>query len=113
MTAPAAVMDLAIGKILASEMTLLWSATGDDGLSGLANRYEIRYSTAPLNDTNFAGATLVTQSLVPRDPGVHGIIERRGTEHRYDVLLCPESLRRGRQQLYPVQRCVGEGLRCW
>src|SRR2546426_4307575 len=40
-------------------MELNWTATGDDGGSGRASRYDIRYSTAPITEGNFLSALAV------------------------------------------------------
>lgn len=45
-------------------VTLRWTATGDDGATGTASRYELRYSTAPITEANFGSALLATG--VPR-----------------------------------------------
>ena len=44
----------------ADSLLLQWTATGDDGSLGTAAQYELRYSTSPLDPTNFAQGTLVT-----------------------------------------------------
>jgi hypothetical protein len=50
-------------------MTLTWTATGDDGSSGTAARYHVRYSTFPLDEYNFYGATRAGNEPEPRPPG--------------------------------------------
>ncbi|MGH7491319.1 MAG: Ig-like domain-containing protein, partial [bacterium] len=55
--APAAITDLSITAVTASSVELTWTATGDDGATGLASAYDLRYSTAPINDGNFSSAT--------------------------------------------------------
>ncbi len=47
--APAAVNDLAVTTITDSTVTLRWTAPGDDGMSGQASSYDIRYHTLPPN----------------------------------------------------------------
>ncbi len=78
-TAPAAVTDLAASPdYVAGGAQLRWRAPGDDGYTGLAQNYEIRYSTiAPISSTvfgtfnNFSSATLVSN----RTPTVAGTQE--------------------------------------
>jgi chitodextrinase len=66
---PAALV-LATGSTGASSVSLTWTATGDDSLTGTANHYEVRWSTAPINAANFSAATLVTSGVpVPAAPG--------------------------------------------
>jgi len=37
-------------------LTLKWTAPGDDGRTGRATRYDLRYSTTPISLTNFSAA---------------------------------------------------------
>ncbi len=67
-TAPSGVTDLSVAARQPDRLDLQWSATGDDAMAGSASRYEVRYSTSPLTDANFAEATLVDQSLSPQPP---------------------------------------------
>ena len=56
-TPPATVTDLAgSGSGLAS-VTLTWTATGDDGTTGTARSYDVRYSTSPITDASWPTAT--------------------------------------------------------
>jgi subtilisin family serine protease len=56
--APGAIANLATGDAGSNSMRLTWTATGDDGSTGRATRYEIRYSTGPITQANFGSATL-------------------------------------------------------
>ncbi len=64
--APASV---AVSAVNDNSATLAWTAVGDDSLSGTATSYEVRYSTAPITDANFASATAVTGVPAPAAPG--------------------------------------------
>ncbi len=66
---PAAVTNLSITAINASSATLSWTAPGDDGSTGTATSYEIRYSTSALNNGNFSSGTLVSGPPVPTAAG--------------------------------------------
>ena len=75
---PATATDLTITDTKPNYVTLSWTMPGDDGFDGLAADYELRYSTAPVDDMNFADATLATTP--PAQPGgtlmnvtVHGL----------------------------------------
>lgn len=46
-------------------VTLAWSATGDDSLTGTATSYDVRYSTSPITEANWAAATTVTGEPTP------------------------------------------------
>jgi F5/8 type C domain len=54
------------------QATLSWQATGDDGPTGIATAYEVRFSTSVINDeTSFNNATLATGVYPsPASPGV-------------------------------------------
>jgi len=55
-TPPAAVSDLEIVGREFDRLNFRFTATGDDGLTGTARFYDIRYSTAPIDETNWEGA---------------------------------------------------------
>ncbi|MFN8586248.1 MAG: hypothetical protein U0704_00465 [Candidatus Eisenbacteria bacterium] len=68
LTRPAA---LALGTSGATDSTvvLTWSATGDDSLTGTATSYDVRYSTSPITEANWASATTVTGEPTPTAAG--------------------------------------------
>ncbi|OGF17979.1 MAG: hypothetical protein A2W00_02330 [Candidatus Eisenbacteria bacterium RBG_16_71_46] len=66
---PAAVRDLALQRILDQSVVLSWTATGNDGALGVAAAYDLRWSTQPINDQNFAGATPVPVAPQPLPAG--------------------------------------------
>jgi len=68
-TAPAAVTTLAIGSSTTTSVTLTWIATGDDGSTGKATTYDLRYSQSPITSANFSGATQVTNEPAPKTGG--------------------------------------------
>jgi predicted CxxxxCH...CXXCH cytochrome family protein len=70
--APSAIDDLlAQARPKTGSVWLTWTAPGDDyGNHGRADHYEIRYSTAAINEGNFASASLATNTPSP-DFGGH------------------------------------------
>lgn len=48
---------------------ITWAAPGDDGSSGIALDYDVRYSTSPITDANFGSATRITGLPIPRLAG--------------------------------------------
>jgi hypothetical protein len=50
-------------------ITLTWTAPGDDGYSGKAAAYDIRYSTTPITKNTWNQATTVTSKPAPGAPG--------------------------------------------
>ncbi len=70
-TAPAAVTNLAVGSPTSSSLTVSWTAPGDDGTSGTATTYDIRYSTSSINESNWASATQVSGEPAPAASGTN------------------------------------------
>lgn len=68
-TAPAAVTDLAAKGPTSSSITLTWTAPGDDGNTGTATSYDIRYSTSTITDANWDSATQCTGEPAPQLAG--------------------------------------------
>jgi hypothetical protein len=68
-TAPAAVSNLATSSPTGSSITLSWTAPGDDGSTGTATTYDIRYSTSAITDANWGSATQVTGEPAPAAAG--------------------------------------------
>ena len=56
-TAPAAISDLAISSVETNSAVLTWHAPGDDGTTGTASSYSVRYSTSVLTEANWNSAT--------------------------------------------------------
>ena len=49
----------------ATSLKLVWTAPGDDGSTGTAASYDIRYSTATITSANWSNATPLTTVPVP------------------------------------------------
>jgi phosphodiesterase/alkaline phosphatase D-like protein len=75
---PAPIANLAVTGVTDSTAMLGWTAVGDDSLSGTATSYDIRYSTAPINPTNWASAAQVTGEPAPAAPGTAQSFQVRG-----------------------------------
>jgi hypothetical protein len=69
LTAPSVIADLAVTGATGTTLSLRWTAPGDDGNVGTATSYDIRYSTSPITNANFASATAVTGEPVPAVAG--------------------------------------------
>lgn len=69
MTPPAAVRNLEASGAGPFSATLSWTATGNDGSVGAASRYQIRYSTAPLDETSWGTATVAANAVAPQSAG--------------------------------------------
>ncbi len=68
-TAPSAVANLGAGSETVSSVTLTWTSPGDDGNTGTATTYDVRYSTASITAANFASATAATGEPAPKVAG--------------------------------------------
>ncbi len=62
---PAAVGDLVLALISDHTIVMRWTATGDDGTTGQASAYDLRWSNQPITAANFAAATPVAIQPVP------------------------------------------------
>jgi len=64
--APGSITDLAASSPTSSSIDLTWTAPGDDGSTGTATTYDIRYSTADItNETDWGNATEVSGEPTP------------------------------------------------
>ena len=68
-TAPDAVADLATGTVTTSSVQLSWTAPGDDGATGTATTYDVRYSTSTITAGNWASATQASGEPAPQVAG--------------------------------------------
>lgn len=68
-TPPADVTTFTISQVLDNSALLSWIAPGDDGMSGQATAYELRWSNQPINASNFASAPLFTPTPYPSARG--------------------------------------------
>ena len=69
LTAPAAVTDLAITGTTGTSASIRWSAPGDDGTTGTASSYDIRYSNTAITTANWGSATQVSGEPTPAVAG--------------------------------------------
>ncbi len=58
-TTPPASADLDVSDITSTSLKVSWTAPGDDGESGTAASYDLRYSTSPITEGSFAQASRV------------------------------------------------------
>ncbi len=78
-TPPGSIGDLATTSPGSNTMGLTWTATGDDGTTGTATFYQVRYSTSPIDENNFSMATRAGNEPNPQPSGstesmeVHGL----------------------------------------
>lgn len=68
-TAPAAIANLAIGTRAPNSIALNWTARGDDGSTGTAAQYDVRYSTSAITASNFGTSASATGEPAPKPAG--------------------------------------------
>lgn len=68
-TPPSAVTNLAAGSATTSSLTLTWTSVGDDGTSGKATTYDIRYGVSPITSGNWASAPQASGEPAPKTAG--------------------------------------------
>jgi subtilisin family serine protease len=68
-TAPAAVGTLATAATTFHSVRLTWTATGDDGASGRASFYDLRYSTSPITTSTWDSAIRIPGEFGPKAAG--------------------------------------------
>jgi hypothetical protein len=80
-TPPGAVTDLAVLVPGRNSVSLGWTAPGDDGQTGTAQSFDIRYSTSPINACNFDAANPVTGEPTPGSAGTYYCFAILGLNH--------------------------------
>jgi hypothetical protein len=83
--APAAVTGLVAKSPTPSSLALQWVSPGDDGMTGQASGYDIRYSLAVITDQNWNLATQVPDTLLPKPAGQVEIRSVKGLPSSHDV----------------------------
>ncbi len=68
-TPPAAVANLTPSNATARTFHLTWDAPGDDGNTGTAYAYDIRYANAPITEANWNTAQQLNNEPLPQAPG--------------------------------------------
>jgi hypothetical protein len=79
---PANIMDLATSNPTGNSIRLSWTAPGDDSSSGIASQYDIRYSTSPITNANWASATQVSGEPAPLPAGTQQTFTVTGLQNQ-------------------------------
>ena len=93
-TSPDAVTNLIASNPTANSITLTWTASGDDGNTGTASEYDIRYSTSTITDSSWDSATQVIGEPAPQAAGsaesfvVSGLAS--GTTYYFAIMTADE-----------------------
>jgi alpha-tubulin suppressor-like RCC1 family protein len=72
-TPPAVATNLTVVEATASSVTLTWTTPGDDGNTGTATTYDIRYSTSLITEANWVSATQCVGEPTPKIAGSNEI----------------------------------------
>ena len=83
-TPPGTIDDLSVAAISSSSVTLRWTATGDDGDTGRASTYEVRYSGNLIEPTGALASAVFTNRLVPAPAGTEETLEVTGLDFASD-----------------------------
>jgi hypothetical protein len=68
-TPPSAIDDLSLSSSTDSTMTVTWTAPGDDGDDGTADRYDLRHSSVSITDQNWSSCTPPAGVPAPAEAG--------------------------------------------
>ncbi len=68
-TAPSAITDLAASDATVNSILLTWTSPGDDGDTGTASTYDIRYSTSEITTNTWGSATTASGEPTPAASG--------------------------------------------
>ncbi|HYM81342.1 MAG TPA: fibronectin type III domain-containing protein [Candidatus Limnocylindria bacterium] len=68
-TPPAPISDLIATQIADNNLVLRWTAPGDDGSSGVASSYDLRWQIQPIDNGNFGSALPVPVQPIPGPAG--------------------------------------------
>ena len=77
---PGAVSNLSLSNTTQVSTRLMWAAPQDYPI-GQVSAYDIRYSTSPITQSNFAGATEVSGEPTPSMPGTQETYALAGLQH--------------------------------
>ncbi|MDD5688239.1 MAG: fibronectin type III domain-containing protein [Elusimicrobia bacterium] len=67
--APSAIASLVIGNVTGNSVLLSWTSPGNDGNSGTASVYDIRYATMKIDNSNWSSATQCVGEPTPQISG--------------------------------------------
>jgi len=77
---PAPVVNLTVSESGSNWLRVSWTASGDDGGTGTASRYEVKISTTPLSEANFNAASSAGGPSDPAPPGAPESMQIKGLQ---------------------------------
>ena len=94
---PAAVGDLSVEGVTDSSIFLTWTAPGDDGMTGKATQYNLRYGTSEISSSNWDSSTVAIPLTGEPMPGFSGALDsffvgglRFGTRYYFAITTADE-----------------------
>ncbi len=108
---PSRVTDLVVGRPLGSTLGVAWTATGDDSTHGKAAHYDLRYSTQPITEANWANATRVPDIAPPFEAGYydHCLVRELAPSTTYYIALKVQDQAANWSALSNVGSAITEG----
>ena len=91
---PAAISNLAAALAISgttATATLTWTATGDDGATGTATRYDLRYATSPISAANFSAGTAIAVGA-PKPAGSAETVSLNGLQQQTTYYFAIEAI---------------------
>jgi|GEM_PF-2890568 len=88
---PALIGDLRAGRVTSTSIQLLWTAPGNDGQTGTAAQYDLRYSASPITGANWHAATRVANMSSPSPAGATDSMIVPGLEPATTYYFCVRS----------------------
>lgn len=82
--APSSIADLSAIETQQTAVRIEWTAPGSSGNQGQAFEYDIRYSTSPINSSNFSSAERFETSMRPSASGMEQSLLITGLDHSTD-----------------------------
>ncbi|MDD5688208.1 MAG: DUF2961 domain-containing protein [Elusimicrobia bacterium] len=70
-TPPIDINTLAAGNVTSNSIALSWTSVGDDGNTGTASEYDIRYSAISIDSSNWDSATQCNNEPIPQIAGTN------------------------------------------
>ncbi len=77
-TPPQAITDLNVIAFTPTSVTLTWTSVGDDGATGIASSYDVRYAPEPISEATWDFATEVPGEPTPAAPGKRETLKAEG-----------------------------------
>ena len=92
---PFIILDLRVGAVSDSSVTLKWTATGDDADVGTATKYDVRHYHSYIRSSNWDSCTQVTGEPAPHAAGSTDSMEVRGLKtdstYYFAIVACDEA----------------------